>query len=67
MHDKEHIKYYYPKLANKIYTLKEFANPNIVYKDIDDPWGLNLTVYKSCAQEIVESVDILINKLKGCE
>ena len=64
---KEHIKYYYPKLANKIYTLKEFANPNIVYKDIDDPWGLNLTVYKSCAQEIVESVDILINKLKGCE
>ena len=54
----------YPKLKDKIYTLKEYVNNNIEYKDIDDPWGLNLEVYKSCAKEIVENVDKLIKKLE---
>ena len=45
-------------------TLKEYVNNHIEYKDIDDPWGLNLEVYKSCAKEIVENVDKLIKKLE---
>ena len=64
---KHQIKYYYPKLSNNIYTLREFVNKDDVYIDIDDPWGLNLQVYKSCATEIVENVDKLIEKLKECE
>ena len=64
---KEQIRYFYPKLGNNIYTLREFVDNNEMYKDIDDPWGLNITVYKNCALEIVEKVDKLIEKLRGCE
>lgn len=64
---KEQIRYFYPKLGNNIYTLREFVDNNEMYKDIDDPWGLNVTVYKNCALEIVEKVDKLIEKLRGCE
>ncbi len=63
---KSQIECNFPKLKEKIYTLKEFANEKLVYKDIDDPWGLNIEVYKSCAKEIVENVDKLIEKIKGC-
>lgn len=54
----------YPKLSNRLYTLKEYVNDNIEYKDIDDPWGLSLQVYNYCAKEIVENVDRLIKKLE---
>lgn len=64
---KEQIRYYYPKLGDNIYTLREFVDKDEIYKNIDDPWGLNITVYKDCAQEIVEKVDKLIEKLRGCE
>ena len=60
-------RYYYPKLGANIYTLREFVDKDEIYKNIDDPWGLNITVYKDCAQEIVEKVDKLIEKLRGCE
>lgn len=62
---KQQIKYYYPKLTDKTYTLREFVNKDEIYIDIDDPWGLNLSVYKSCAIEIVEKVDKLIEKIEG--
>ena len=52
----------FPNERNKIYTLKEYVEPNIKYKDIDDPWGYGLSVYKSCAKEIVEYVDKLLEK-----
>lgn len=64
---KDNVIYHYPKLANKTYTLLEYVNPNVMYKDIDDPWGLNTMVYKSCAKQIVENVDKLIDILKGSE
>lgn len=64
---KEQIRYFYPKLDKNIYTLIEFVSKDEIYKDIDDPWGLNITVYKNCALEIVEKVDKLIEKLRGCE
>ncbi len=57
----------YNKLNDKVYTLREFINSDVIYKDIDDPWGLNVKVYRDCAKEIVENVDKLIEKLKGCE
>lgn len=59
---KETIIRLYPSTKGKIYTLKEYVDPNLDYKDIDDPWGYNLNIYKSCAAEIVEYVDKLIEK-----
>lgn len=64
---KEQVRYFYPKLDNNIYTLREFVDNNETYKSIDDPWGLSISVYKDCAQEIVEKVDKVIEKLRGCE
>lgn len=64
---KSQIEFNFPKLKGKIFTLKEFVNEEIMYIDIDDPWGLNLEVYKNCAKEIVENVDKLVEKIKGCE
>ena len=55
---------YSPKLKGKVFTLKEYAYPEDSYKNIDDPWGLNINVYNDCAEEIVNSVDILFKKLK---
>lgn len=61
---KRNVQELYPKLKDKVYTLKEYVNNNIEYKDIDDPWGLNLSVYRTCAKEIVDNVDKLIKKIE---
>lgn len=55
---------YSSKLKGKVYTLKEYSYPEDPYKNIDDPWGLNLNVYNDCAEEIVKAVDILFEKLE---
>ena len=59
---KDDILSMYPNLNNKVYTLKEYIEPNTKYKDIDHPWGLSLNVYENCASEIVKYVDKLIEK-----
>lgn len=59
---KENIIRLFPTIKNKVYTLKEYVDPSISYKDIDDPWGFNIYIYKSCAKEIVDYVDKLIKK-----
>lgn len=64
IHHKENIIYLYPKLKEKIYTLKEYVDNNAEYKNIDDPWGFDINVYKDCAKEIVDNVDKLIEKIK---
>ena len=56
----------YPELAEKIFTIKEFAyGENIKDKDINDPWGYDITVYKHCAKELVDSINMIVNKLKN--
>lgn len=57
----------YPKLEGKVFTLKEFVDSSTKYKDIDDPWGLDLKVYRECAEEIVENVDKTLKKLEEGE
>lgn len=59
---KKIVKKMYPKNSDNIYTLKEYIDPEALYKDIDDPWGLSLEVYKECANEIAKSIDKLIEK-----
>lgn len=59
---KENLIQIFPSIKEKVYTLKEYVDPSVQYKDIDDPWGYDLTVYKNCAKEIVDYVDKLIEK-----
>lgn len=56
------VLYMYPNIKDKIFTLKEYINKDTEYKDIDDPWGFDINVYRTCAEEIVENVDKLIEK-----
>lgn len=50
---KEAINSYYDETKGKLYTLKEFANDlDIFDKDIADPYGGNVDIYRKCAQEL---------------
>ena len=54
----------YPDLKEKIYTIKEYAYGNIdESKDINDPWGYDITVYRHCAKELVEAIEKILQKL----
>ena len=61
-----------PDLKPKIFTLSEYAysdNPSCkgsdFTKDISDPFGMPVDVYKKCAYEIYEAVKRLVNVLKA--
>ena len=59
------LTHYYPDLASKIYTIKEYADKCSTPSDADikDPWGYDLNAYRICAAEIIVCVDIIINKI----
>ncbi len=46
----------FPQYAGKIFVMP---------KDISDPYGGNLDVYRKCRDEITECVKIIINTLSG--
>lgn len=55
----------YPHMAEKIYTLKEYANPESPNGiEISDPFGGSLEIYEECAREIEESLRELLNTIK---
>ena len=54
----------YPDLGGKIFTIKEYAyGLNTKDKDISDPWGYDITVYRHCALELVNSINIIAKTL----
>ncbi len=53
----------YPSLNGKVFTLKEYVNTSDLYKDIDDPWGLDLNVYIETAKDIVINIDKLLEMI----
>ena len=58
------VEYMYPELEHKIFTLHEYAfGPETEDKDVDDPWGYPIEVYRKCAKEIKESLDEIIRKI----
>jgi len=59
----------YPELKEKVYTIKEYAyGENCEKKDISDPWGYDSTIYKRCAEELVDAIDtIVINMQKNID
>ena len=57
----------YPDLEDRVYTLKEYVRYNKEYHtkiDLDDPWGYGEDVYRFCAAEINDCLDLLIEKIK---
>lgn len=58
----------YPQLQDKVFTMKEYVNYQREYHnpiDIKDPWGYDIDTYRSCAGEIDECLELLINKIKN--
>ena len=53
----------YPELKEKVFTMKEYAGYPQNDLDIKDPWGYGIEVYKSCAKEIKECLNKIIEKL----
>lgn len=61
------LKQMYPDKSNHIYTLKQYIYPGVPENDraldISDPFGLSYERYETCAREIYECINLLINKL----
>lgn len=62
-HHKDIILQFYPALNYKVHTIKEFVYHDVKYKDIDDPWGLDLNVYIATAEDIVNSIDKMMDMI----
>lgn len=55
----------FPKLQDNVYTIKEFAEYDIESGlDISDPWGYDLSVYRSCASLLENCIDNIILKFQ---
>ena len=56
----------YPKLKEKVFTLKEYVgmDNNGKDKDISDPWMCSLSVYRNCASQIEECLNKLTEKIE---
>ncbi len=53
----------YPNLKEKIFTIKEYAyGEECDNKDISDPWGYDITVYRHCAEEITRAIEEILLK-----
>ena len=60
------IEYRYPEIDHRIFTIKEYAyGPEIEDKDIEDPWGYPLPIYKECAKEIYNALEKILEKIKN--
>ena len=54
----------FPKYKDKVFTLREYVyGEDEPKKNISDPWGYGMQVYETCAKEIVECVDKLLEKI----
>jgi len=52
----------YPRSQGKVYTLKEFADAKEgLSKDIGDPFGQSVEVYRNCANEIKAALEKALN------
>ena len=60
---KQEVIYMYPKLKEKVFTMKEYINKNTEDLNIKDPWGYDSYVYERCAEEINEVIDSIIDRL----
>jgi protein-tyrosine-phosphatase len=64
---KDHANYLksrYPNLKELIFTLKEYTKNDLHDLDIPDPFGYDISVYESCAKEILDNLLIFSKKIK---
>lgn len=60
-----------PDISDKVYTLKEYAyiiNSESIEGlnvDIEDPYGMDYSVYEQCAEEIKHYINRIINKINN--
>lgn len=54
----------HPDLADNIFTLKEFSESSSG-KDIEDPFGLSIEVYRDTRDEIKQELEKILLKLKN--
>lgn len=54
----------YPELKDKIFTLREYIGASENDFNIDDPYGYGKNVYRDCAKQINDCIDILLDKLE---
>ena len=52
----------YPNMKEKTFVIKDYVGEK---GDISDPYGYGMNVYRECAKEIDECLDLLINKEFG--
>lgn len=57
----------HPDLADKIFTLKELNEKENNGKDIEDPFGLSIEVYRETRDEIKKNLNFLLKNLKKFE
>ena len=56
----------YPNLEGKVFTLKEYVRYDKEFHtkiDLEDPWGYGEDVYRFCASEINECLELLLGKI----
>lgn len=61
---KQLLQSFYPRFADKYFTLIEYVDDAAENKDIADPFGGDVTLYRETATEIERYLDLLVNKLK---
>lgn len=60
---KKQVLEFYPSLSDKVFVLKVYVNNKEIYKDIDDPWGLDINVYNETAKDIIANIDKLLEMI----
>ncbi|TYS78403.1 low molecular weight protein arginine phosphatase [Rossellomorea aquimaris] len=61
---KQNIAAMHPQAADKMFTLKEFITESAVDRDVSDPFGRSVEVYRTTYKELDALIDRLIEKLK---
>lgn len=64
VHHREMILDIYPEAADRVYTLKDFAEEDEESPDVCDPYGNGYKVYKDCASEIEALLLNIIDKIQ---
>lgn len=57
---KQSILAFFPEAKDKVFTLPEYAGVN---SDVADPYGGDIRIYKSCADQIAQLVDKIWEKV----
>ncbi|NVM52957.1 MAG: hypothetical protein HWN66_04580 [Candidatus Helarchaeota archaeon] len=58
-----HVRHIPPQYRSKTFTLCELATGSV--RDVDDPYGGSLAVYKETANEILNYLQLFLTKLKN--